>query len=100
MVKAIVLDHTSIDVNSYQEEKINGLHQISVVFSVTSEDYHDITTLLYKGMFHVSVPEKDLVFRGAIHQYSTSITNLYKKGKVGEFSLSIREMKHEEGRQS
>ncbi|WP_445491382.1 DUF3219 family protein [Niallia sp. 03133] len=98
MVKVIVLDNTSINVNSYQQEKMNDLYQISVVFSVKSEIYHDITTLLYKGTFHVSVPEKDLLFPGMIHQYSTSITDLYKKGNVGEFTVSLREIKQEEGR--
>jgi hypothetical protein len=47
---------------------------------------------LYKGTFHVNVPEEDLDFQGTIHQYSTSFTNLYEKGQVGDFSLSLIEV--------
>lgn len=91
MVKEIILDNTLIKVNHYEEEKVNGLHQISVVFDVTSEDYHDIATLLYRGTFEVTVPEAVLFFRGTIINYSTSITNLYEEGQVGEYKLSLLE---------
>ncbi|WP_093268058.1 DUF3219 family protein [Psychrobacillus sp. OK032] len=92
MVKEIILDDMFIKVNRYKKEKVNDLHLISVVFNVTSEDYHDIATLLYRGTFDVKVPEQDLRFRGSIHQYSTSITNLYEKGQVGEYKLSLLEV--------
>lgn len=91
MVKEVMLDNTLIQVNRYEEEKVNGLHQISIDFDVTSEEYHDIATLLYKGTFDVSVPELDLSFKGTINKYSTSITNLYDKGQVGEYKLSLLE---------
>ncbi|MFJ7827572.1 DUF3219 family protein [Psychrobacillus sp. NPDC096623] len=87
----MILDNTLIKVNHYEEEKVNGLYQISVVFNVTSEDYHDIATLLYKGKFDVTVPETGIFFRGTIQKYSTSITNLYEKGQVGEYKLSLLE---------
>ncbi|WHX98291.1 DUF3219 family protein [Neobacillus sp. DY30] len=93
MVKEIVLNEKSIKVNKYNEEKIEHLHKISVEFDVTSEEYHDITTLLYKGTFDVKVPERDLSFRASIQQYSTSFTNLYIEGNVGEFKLTLLEVK-------
>lgn len=91
MVKEIILDNRLIKVNHYEQEKINGLHQISIVFDVTSEDYHDIATLLYKGTFEVTVPDAVLFFRGTIRNYSTSITNLYEQGQVGEYKLTLLE---------
>ncbi len=91
-VKEIELDNTIIKVNHYKKEKVNELHLIYVDFYVTSEEYHDIATLLYKGIFDVKVPAQGLSFKGAIHQYSTSITNLYEKGQVGEYKLSLLEV--------
>lgn len=91
MVTEIILDNRLIKVNHYEEEKVNGLHQISIVFNVKSEEYHDIATLLYKASFEVTVPDSILFFRGKINKYSTSITNLYEKGQIGEFRLSLLE---------
>ncbi|WP_456279012.1 DUF3219 family protein [Bacillus sp. AK128] len=93
MVKEILLNNLPIKINSYSEDNIDGLIMISVMFNVTSDDYHDITTLLYKGTFEVKVPEKDLIFQGSIRQYSTSFTNLYEKDQVGVFSLSLLEVR-------
>lgn len=93
MVKEIILNETCIQVNKYHEEKEDHLNKISVEFNVTSEEYHDITTLLYKGIFDVKVPERDLSFRASIQQYSTSFTNLYIKDQVGEFKLTLLEVK-------
>ena len=58
MVKEIILNNTSIKVHRYEQRKVNDVHEISVGFEVTSEEYHDIATLLYEGTFDVSVPEK------------------------------------------
>lgn len=91
IVNEIILDNMLIKVNHYEQEIVNGLQQISIVFNVTSEEYHDIATLLYKGTFEVTVPDAVLFFRGTIHKYSTSITNLYEKGEVGEYKLSLLE---------
>lgn len=96
-VKEIILDGTVIKVNHYNREKVNDLHLISIVFYVTSEEYHDIAVLLYKGTFDVKVPKQDLSFKGSIHQYSTSITNLYEKGQVGEYKLSLLEVQSKGG---
>lgn len=93
LVKKIRLNDTVIQVTEYKEEKVNDLHRISIHFHVTSEDYHDVTTLLYKGTFDVQVPEKDFIFKGTIQEYSTSITNLYEKSQVGDFRLSLLEVK-------
>jgi Protein of unknown function (DUF3219) len=92
METEIQLDHTPIKVYTYNEEMIDGLHQISVEFKVTSEDYHDLATLLYKGTFDVKVPSRNVAFTGKIIQYSTSITNLYEKGQVGDYRLSLLEI--------
>ncbi|XJZ27582.1 DUF3219 family protein [Bacillota bacterium Lsc_1132] len=94
MVKEIILNDTLIHVDNYKEETENGLQKIFIDFKVTSEEYHDITTLLYEGTFNVKVPERGLAFRGNIQQYSTSFTNLYEKGQVGDFKLSLLEVKN------
>ncbi|PZD85160.1 DUF3219 family protein [Bacilli bacterium] len=64
---------------------------ISFEFQVKSEDYHEITTLLYKNDFRVEIPEAELDFQAVIYNYSTSITNLYEENKVGEFRLQLIE---------
>jgi hypothetical protein len=92
LVKEITLNGTLIPVDEFKEESVNGQNKVSVIFKVTSEDYHEITTLLYKGIFDVEVPSTGLSFRGRIQEYSTSVTNLYEKGQVGEFTLSLVEV--------
>ncbi|MBT2661180.1 DUF3219 family protein [Bacillus sp. ISL-45] len=89
----IVLDGHPILVKSLEMGNQGGLKRIAVEFSVTSEDYHDVTTLLYKGEFDVQVPARDAAFRGKIVEYSTSVTNLYKSGQVGTFKLALLEIK-------
>ncbi|MBM7661841.1 hypothetical protein JOC85_002648 [Bacillus mesophilus] len=94
MVQEIILNNIPIKVESYKEDNIDGLIKISVDFKVTSDEYHDITTLLYNGTFEVKVLPKGFTFQGTITQYSTSFTNLYEKNQVGVFSLSLLEVKH------
>lgn len=89
------LNGTLIYLRSYEEEKINGLYKISVNFNVTSEEYHDITTLLYSGTFDVKIPERDVTFSGTIYNYSTSFTNLYVKDQIGQYKLTLLEVNHE-----
>ena len=89
----ILLNDTVILVTSYHEETNNGLHKIIITFKVTSEEYHDIATLLYQGTFDVKVPGRGLAFRGTIQEYSTSITNLYEKGNVGEYRVCLKEVR-------
>ncbi len=93
MVKEIILNNTLINVHSFEQRKVNNSLEISADFEVTSEAYHDIATLLYEGTFDVKVPESGLSFRGTIKQYSTSITNLYEEGQVGNYSLTLVEVK-------
>jgi len=92
LVKHVILNNRSIDIDGYEETAVNGLTKISIHFKVNHEDYHEITTLLYNGTFDVEVPEKDLTFKGTIDNYSTSIINLYKQGNVGDFQLSLLEV--------
>lgn len=93
MVSKIILNDRAIQLSSYEEEKVNGLYKVSVLFNVTSEEYHDIATLLYDGTFDVKIPEKELMFRGTIYNYSTSITNLYEENQVGQYTLILVEEK-------
>lgn len=88
-----MIDDRPIHVHRYCDETVGDLFQVWVEFKVTSEEYHDITTLLYKEKFQIKVPEKDIHFHGKIQQYSTSVTNLYEKGNVADFKLCLREMK-------
>ena len=91
LVNEIILNNYSISVKDYEEKKTKDGNLILVTFDVTSEDYHDVTILLYEGTFHVKIPERNREFQGTIQEYSTSITNLYEKGNVGEFKLSLLE---------
>ncbi|WP_078598146.1 DUF3219 family protein [Evansella clarkii] len=88
----IILSNRTIETENYKQTKTdNGLLQVTLDFKVSHEDYHEITTLLYKGVFDVEVPDKGLSFKGKIANYSTSVTNLYEKGNVGSFHLSLIE---------
>ncbi|OCA91493.1 DUF3219 domain-containing protein [Bacillus sp. FJAT-27225] len=97
MIKEIVLNETVIQVDKYKEEIKNGLHNIIIDFNVTNEQYHDIATLLYEATFDVKVPERGLAFRGTIQEYSTSITNLYERGQVGQYHLVLKELRPRKG---
>ena len=92
MVKEILLNNTLIKAHRLEHRKVNQLLEISVGFHVTSKEYHDIATLLYKGTFDVEVPERNISFRGKIQQYSTSMTNLYEEGQIGDYSLTLIEV--------
>ncbi|KGR74801.1 DUF3219 family protein [Ureibacillus sinduriensis] len=94
MVKKIKLNDTVIPIENYEERIVEGLHNIIIDFKVKSEDYHDIAVLLYEGTFNVVIPEKDLMFKGSIQQYSTSITNLYEEGQIGDYHVSLLEVKN------
>ena len=86
------MDIQSISINLIWTHA-SGLRRMAVEFPVTSEDYHDVTTLLYKGEFDVQIPANDETFRGKIVEYSTSVTNLYESGQVGNFQLALLEVK-------
>ncbi|NYE04053.1 hypothetical protein F4694_000797 [Bacillus niacini] len=82
MLNEIVLNETTIKVHKYEEEKEGRLHKISVEFPVRSEDYHDITTLLYKGTFDVKVPERDLAFRARFYNTLLPLQIYILKGRL------------------
>lgn len=98
MVGEILLDDVPITITDFQEENIidntteNYLRIIRFNFKVTSEEYHQITTLLYRMNFNVKIPEKNLEFPATIYSYSTSITNLYKENEVADYKLSLIEL--------
>ncbi|NHM32541.1 DUF3219 family protein [Neobacillus terrae] len=93
MTKEIFLNDQVIQVDHFEEAEVNGLKQVTLDFKVTHDDYHNVTTLLYKGTFNIRIPSKNNEFKGTIHNYSTSITNLYEKGQTGDFHLVILEVK-------
>lgn len=91
MRKKVLINEYAIDANNFQKEVANR-RKISFTFTVTHNDYHDITTLLYKNDFIVNVPTENLQFAATITNYSTSITNLYEEGAVGTFQLELTEI--------
>lgn len=92
MVTEIYLDDYKLNITDYHEELNDELLLVKVDFKVTTEEYHDVTTLLYKGIFNFKVPDRDLDCKVTIQEYSTSITNLYEKDQVGLFRLTLRKI--------
>ncbi len=92
MVKEIYLDDTLIPLTFFKDQTENGLHKIYIEFDVTSEDYHDIATLLYREQFDIDIPEIDTEFRGKIFNYATSLTNLYESEQVAQYNLVLIEI--------
>ncbi|RSD26089.1 DUF3219 family protein [Mesobacillus subterraneus] len=93
MGSQLVLDGQSILLKSIDIKQVEGKMRISAEFNVISEKYHEITTLLYKGIFDIEIPEAEIAFRGKIIEYSTSVTNLYKSDQVGVFKVDFLEEK-------
>ncbi|WP_085993553.1 DUF3219 family protein [Oceanobacillus senegalensis] len=95
MNATVIINELSIDAENFQKEMINsnGSEKVKIRFNfkVKSEDYHDVTTLLYNNKFLVQVPEEELKFKATIQNYSTSITNLYEENNVGDFQLELVE---------
>lgn len=93
----VVLNETSIDTTNFYHTTVTDevtkkqLQKIIFDFKVSSSMYHDITVLLYKNDFEVKVPEENLMFHATIHNYSTSITDLYAENEVGDFHLELIE---------
>ena len=92
--------HTNIQINDYTinaydvEVEYEPRFKVGFGFLVNHEEYHDITTLLYKNDFTVTIPKEDITFPATISNYSTSITNLYEKDAVGEFKLELSEKEY------
>ncbi|MUK88630.1 DUF3219 family protein [Ornithinibacillus sp. L9] len=95
MKEMVLINGFGIQAENFVESTAikNGktLHKITFEFIVTHEDYHDVTTLLYKNDFLVSVPNKNLQFSATINNYSTSLTNLYEENAQGKFQLELIE---------
>ncbi|MED1203804.1 DUF3219 family protein [Heyndrickxia acidicola] len=97
MEKEVIINHTHFKADDFQHEKVKDkqtdqlLDRIHFSFKVKSEDYHMVTTLLYKNDFNIEVPHLHLSFRGEITNYSTSITNLYEENQVGDYMLELTE---------
>ena len=97
MIDKILLNEIPITITGFQEEKVTDeatgkeLRKIGFDFEVTSEEYHAITTLLYGMNFQVNIPARNIEFPATIHNYSTSITNLYEENQVGDFKLTLIE---------
>lgn len=87
----LLIDDYSIQVDQYQVDTRAGRTYLSVDFKVTHEQYHDITTLLYKNDFKIDMPSEDLEFDAMIQTFWTSFTNLYKEGAIGDFHLELIE---------
>jgi len=93
LVENIYLDKTQIPLTHFEDETVDGLYKVTIEFNVTSEAYHDIAVLLYRGRFDVEIPDKDKKFKGEIYNYSTSLTNLYKDNQVAEYRLVLKEIR-------
>ncbi|WP_237605606.1 DUF3219 family protein [Salinicoccus sp. ID82-1] len=92
MVDRIILDDTEIKLKDYEAHEKDGRREVAFIFDVTTEDYHDVAVLLYRGTFDVSIPEEHLEFRGTIINYSTSLDNLYEENQTGEFRVTLQEI--------
>lgn len=73
--------------------EISGEQRRAVAFDfkVTHAEYHDVATLLYKGKFHVRIPALGFERDADIHNYSTSLDNLYEKDAIGDYHLELVE---------
>jgi len=90
MKKKILINDYSIEAHVFQIVSTKP-YKIYFSFIVTHDDYHDVTTLLYKNDFIITIPEENVTFNATITNYSTSITNLYEAGAEGKFKLELIE---------
>jgi len=96
LVENIYLDEMKIPLTFFEDETVDGLYKVTIEFNVTSEAYHDIAVLLYRGRFDVEVPDKDKKFKGEIYNYSTSLTNLYEDNQVAVYRLVLKEIREDQ----
>ncbi len=90
MQQKIIINDYPIEAKNVQLEHAD-LYKLTFDFIVTHEQYHNITTLLYKNDFNVEVPNENIQFSAVISNYSTSVTNLYEAGAEGDFHLELIE---------
>ena len=100
-VEEVILDGVSLHVTDFlaetmENESGRNLRKVSFEFKVTSEEYHDITTLLYQMVFDMEIPQLNERFRAEIFNYATSVTNLYEENAIGDFSLTLIEVSEED----
>lgn len=62
MINEVWLNDTKLIVRHFEEKQEQEKRYITFEFDVTSEAYHDVTTLLYKNKFHVRIPAKNESF--------------------------------------
>ncbi|MEJ8302793.1 DUF3219 family protein [Saccharibacillus sacchari] len=92
----IWIDERRFDVTGLREfvvERTDGRDRRTFAFDfkVTHEQYHDVATLLYKGTFRLRIPRFGYDGVTDIHNYSTSLDNLYEKDAVGDYHLELAE---------
>lgn len=92
----IRIDERTFDATGLREFAVEGpdgrkRRAFAFDFKVTHEDYHDVATLLYKGTFRLRIPQLDVDSQTDIHNYSTSLDNLYEKDAVGDYHLELAE---------
>ncbi|KWW21338.1 hypothetical protein AS888_17265 [Peribacillus simplex] len=101
MVDEVILNDVRLIVTDFLADTVEGseggeIRKVSFNFKVTNEEYHDITTLLYQMIFDIKIPQLNEEFRAEIHNYATSVTNLYEENAVGDFSLVLLEVNEPE----
>lgn len=85
----IVLDDITLDVKELKRDEKEGT--IYIEFDVASEDYHSLSSHLYKEEFLVRLPgNNNEEFRARIINYSTSLDNLYEEDQVGEYRITLK----------
>ncbi|WP_078427280.1 DUF3219 family protein [Alkalihalobacterium alkalinitrilicum] len=98
MVNEVILDDLTLQVTNYKEEIVvnqtgEPLKKINIAFKVRGgEEYHDVTSHLYKKTFDVKVPQKGIQFRATIYNYSTSRTDFSNERCMADFQLSLLEV--------
>ncbi|GAA3728986.1 YkvR family protein [Salinicoccus jeotgali] len=92
MSQQVFLNDTQIPIKDYKLENEGGQRRLTVIFNVTSKDYHDIAVLLYERTFDIKLPSESLDFKGTIVNYSTSLDNLYEPGQTAEYRVTLQEV--------
>ncbi|MFB5674947.1 DUF3219 family protein [Paenibacillus terreus] len=94
----VLLDHITIQALNFTartlKDEVNGSERQLIGFDFIvagPEQYHDITVHLYKQMFEVAVPSRQLKFTGTIHNYSTSIPKMTPGDDTVDFRLELIE---------
>lgn len=100
MTTEVLLDHITIQALNFTartlKDDVNGSGRQLIAFDFIvagPEQYHDITAHLYKQVFGVSVPSRQLAFTGMIHNYSTSIPKMTPGDDTVDFRLELIEKK-------